>query len=103
MLKESVDIGTWPTPEKWEQFLEVIEFLDKMFKTDKTTKEIPIVINDFRQKICKSLEAVIRSDIYCICKYRDANLCNEPKIKECLTRLIKIFPLYQRFCCKQYK
>ena len=101
MLKESVEIGTWPTPEKWDQFLEVIDFLDKVFKQDKVTEEISIVIRDFQNKICKVLEASIRSDIGCLCKYQDANLCTEPKIKECLTRLIKTALLYQRLCCER--
>jgi hypothetical protein len=101
MLKDSMEIGTWPTPEKWDQFLEVIEFLDKLFKPDKTTEEISVIIRDFRQKICKTLEASIRSDIGCLCKYKNADLCEEPKIKECLTRLIKTAPLYQQMCCER--
>ena len=100
MSKERVEIGTWPTPEKWDQILEVIEFLDKVVKPVEVIEEISVVIRDFRQKICKALEASIRSDIGCLCKYQDANLCEEPKIKECLTRLIKTAPLYQRLCCE---
>ncbi len=96
-------IGTWPTPEApaWDQILMLIEQLDNIAKPVTSVKEISQIVVDFRKKICKALEASIRSDIGCLCKYNrpDVNLCTEPKIRECLTRLVKTAQLYERLCC----
>jgi len=83
---ETVKIGTWPTPERIK--LELM--LESLFKEVK-----------FSPRLCKEFEASIRSDIGCLYKYRKANLCTESKIKECLTRLVKTYLIYQSYCCKR--
>jgi len=94
---EAPKIGTWPTPERIalaelalaEMKLESLLFMDK------------VEIAPFLPKLCKALEDSMRSDIGCLYKYINANLCTEPKIKECLTRLVRAYILYQRYCCRR--
>ena len=59
-------IGTWPTPERWKQMLELIVDLENAVKPVKDIEEISEIIIDFRKKICSQLESSIRSDIGCL-------------------------------------
>ena len=103
--KGLVYIGTWPTPEMpaWDQIPRLMDTINNIFKPSAQSKEISGALNDFKQKLCKILEAAIRSDIECLCKYNrpEIDLCTEPKIKECLTRLCITYRLFRHLCCRQ--
>jgi len=81
----------------WELINKIIKLLD-----EKSAEAYNLILTDFREKLCKFLEASIRSDIECLHKYNrpEVDLCTEPKIKECLTRLVKTAKLYKIICCQ---
>ena len=91
-------IGTWPTPETpvWE----LIQKLKKLTTEEKLFKEYDQLLTDFTTRLCTHLRESIKSDIACLCKYREADLCTEPKIRECLPRLVHTALLYDRICCR---
>lgn len=93
---DRLKIGTWPTPEMptWE----ILEKLKGLVE-EKHVKEYGLILTGFRESLCRFLEASIRSDIQCLHKYKDYDLCTEPKIEECLTRLVHTAHLYNRICC----
>lgn len=97
------NIGTWPTPERQNNILEAIEFIDNVAEPFEEIKDISEIFIDFRSRICKKLDSSIRSDIGCLCKYIGENpdLCKEPKIEECLSRLCKTYKLYKLLCCRR--
>jgi hypothetical protein len=95
---DRLKIGTWPTPEMptWE----ILEKLKELIE-EKHAKEYNLILTNFRESLCKFLEASIRSDIECLHKYNrpEVDLCTEPKIEECMTRLVHTAHLYNRICC----
>jgi len=97
-MKETKEpkIGTWPTPEMpvWHHIQKLKKHLE-----GKPAEEYALILSDFTTTLCKYLEASIRSDISCLHKYIEADLCNDPKIKECLPRLCHTYRLYKLICC----
>jgi hypothetical protein len=97
---DRLKIGTWPTPEMptWE----ILERLKGLIE-EKHAKEYGLILTGFRESLCRFLESSIRSDIECLHKYNrpEVDLCTEPKIEECLTRLIHTAYLYNRICCPE--
>ena len=97
-MKETKEpkIGTWPTPETpvWHHIQKLKKHLE-----GKPAEEYQLILTNFTTTLCKYLEASIRSDISCLHKYIEADLCNDPKIKECLPRLCHTYRLYKLICC----